>query len=77
MAACHPRPFPFSISRWAITGRAHARIIRGQVLSEHIEAAIAAVKIAATHHAGSHFLEVATAFCATASVERQPQDREF
>jgi hypothetical protein len=38
-----------------------ARIIRGHVLSEYIDVWAGAVKFAATHHAGSHLLRLATA----------------
>jgi hypothetical protein len=41
---------------WAKTGHRYTRIIRGQVLSEHVHAAVVAVETVASHHADSHFL---------------------
>jgi hypothetical protein len=63
--------------RWARSGRTQTRIIRGQVLSVHIDLVVAATKIAASHHAGSRFLRLATAFGPTASIGLQATDRTF
>jgi hypothetical protein len=47
------------------------------VLSEYIDVWAGAVKFAATHHAGSHLLRLATAFGPSASVDSQSPDHAF
>jgi hypothetical protein len=42
--------------RWAMTGHAQAQMIRGQVLSEQMDAVVVAAKFIATQHACSRSL---------------------